>query len=358
MSGSIDPRRVPGNRLRLIGLSLFDRATFERYLAPAIADLQADAAESRQDEGPAGRLRASWRAYWAVLRTMADCLFVRRATSFNHGVLVRAAAILVLLTAALIGFPASSYLSRFINRFGLAEAPSLIALLLPSTLAITVPLTVLVVGLLRSTWRTRNEEAMHTPAGVVRSMLALSVITATLSLTLVMWLVPAANQAYRERMWAYFSDRAAYAPVLKGDNEMTLSELRNAAGDPQLGASARARSSYSYQVRLAMAAANLAFAFLALALGGRMHARGRRPLATAGSVVAVFVVYGLALMAGRRLAQGLVVPGWLCAWAPNIMVTVLALVMVSHAIARLTDRPNSGDAPPGEGHPRSLTAGT
>jgi hypothetical protein len=65
----VNDNREPGTRLRRFAERTFDRATLDRVILPAIADLQHECA----DEASATRL-VRLRAYWGLWKTLAVCL--------------------------------------------------------------------------------------------------------------------------------------------------------------------------------------------------------------------------------------------------------------------------------------------
>jgi hypothetical protein len=339
MSGTIDPQPVPGSRLRVLAENLFDRATFERYIAPAIADLQFECGAEGPSVGVRHPLRKRCQAYWAVMRTMAFCLVGRGSSGATHGILVRAGAIFVLLTTAMLWL---SFSDRGVfDRVSPAEGLLLLGLLLPSAAAVTLPLTVLACGSLRSIWRPRGDRASRCPADVARSIVGLSVIAAAINLILVNFLVPVANQSYREQIYNHLSASSTWVSVPKGDNERTFSEVWTVDD--------RTRARLALHQRFAIPAAAIVFGLLTFSVGWRLYRRSRPMLMAPGIFGAAFIAYFFAWQGGRYLALSLRVPAWLGAWAPNILIAAFALLVLHRTVVQLADDPAAGDQMPGDG---------
>lgn len=136
------PPQIPGSRLRALTVALFDRATADRILFPAIADLQHEVADARALP-LAARLFVHCRCHLAFWRTFAVCLAARPGA--NQGtvwgqMIVGAGAVLVALTAGLLYGP--------LTRSGATDLGRLAFLLVPQALAVSIPCSVLGAGLL------------------------------------------------------------------------------------------------------------------------------------------------------------------------------------------------------------------
>ena len=126
-----------------------------------------------------------------------------------------------------------------------------------------------------------------------------SLACAAITFTLLMMIVPATNQAYREHVFDAFGRNAAEVPrgpLRKGINEMTLPELnahiRHAPSSRQADLARASR-----EERFAFVGSVFVLGLLGLALAGRWRSR----LATFGVSLAILVLYGLCFGFGAGL---------------------------------------------------------
>jgi hypothetical protein len=111
MSGAHGPRVVPGERLRALAVRLFDRVTAERYLLPAVADLQHEA-RGGGEVVRWRRLHGRVRGYCAFWRTFVVCAIRRNPQEpglRTSRLLAPALAALTVVTALLASGPLASY---------------------------------------------------------------------------------------------------------------------------------------------------------------------------------------------------------------------------------------------------------
>jgi len=164
-------------------------------------------------------------------------------------------------------------------------------------------------------------------------------VAALLSLLMMVWTVPAANQAFREKAYraavVASGDPYAAAPSLrKGPPEMTAAELlearRLSEGNP------RAQATYDWyrHQKTAVPAAALVFALVAFAGGARRPARW--PILRA-AVLAAFVAVGYAAlyMVGRILALDGVIPASAGVWGANVTIGAAALLAATWRLSHL-----------------------
>lgn len=234
-----------GSRLRTIAGRVFDRATLERVILPAIADLQ------HECSAPAGsafsRRLICWRAYWSVWKTFGVCL-VTDGVRNRHGVTGTIARRTAACLAALVAVPIAPVLVGMIvsseSRFTFVEALKATVLLLPQTLLACLP-AAFFFSLVFYRKDERPDGASVIPS-VIAGTLACAILVSVLSAAV----VPKANSAYRSLVFETLQRRAhAYAlprpaePV-RGVSEMTwweLSEQIVHATDSRAQSLARAR---------------------------------------------------------------------------------------------------------------------
>lgn len=328
--------RVPGQRLRALVVAYFDQATAERILLPAIADLQHELAETRGRSRPArafARLcayAAFWRAFGLCLASRSDQ--VHRVVRWQT--ILGGAAVFAVSTPALTLQP----LLR-VRRDG--GGWSLALLLLPSAVAVTLPLSALGAGLVATRFRRIAERRRP----FVRPVVTYGAVATALSFVVMAWAVPSANQAYRVqayqafRAWSGVKAPPSFIPT-KGYPEMTMGELRDARRRAVLQARWEQAEQASYYVHLkgAIPAAALAFGLATLALA---PARRRPRFPILGGVLlgclTAFVYYVL-MYVFRAQVWAMAVPAWLGAWAPPLAFSAMATtVMVWRTLATTND---------------------
>ena len=217
-------------------------------------------------------------------------------------------------------------------RHGPGASLELLALLQPQALAVTLPVGALFAGLLAY-----RRGGRHPGVAVARPVLAMSLAAGLLALVMMLWAVPVANQAFRERAFRRpFSAALALPP--KGAAEMTLAELLDArhrsAGDP------RAQATYDFfrHQKAALPAAALVFALLAISLGRERVTRW--PVLRAALLTTLLTAaYYLLFWGARELALGEAIPPWAGAWASNMVFALAACLAASWRLGRLTTEP-------------------
>lgn len=166
-----------------------------------------------------------------------------------------------------------------------------------------------------------------------------------LTFVVVVWAVPSANQEFRQQSYARLQVRSgrvsAVAVVLKGYPEMTISELLDARrqavlrfDDPHTLRLERERAGYYLHIKGALPAACLALGLLAIALAP--WKRKQRFPGVAGfalSLLSVFAYY-MALFSGHWAVSAMVAPAWLGAWAPPVLFSMVAVVMLGRRVGR------------------------
>ena len=201
--------------------------------------------------------------------------------------------VLLSIVVAVLMLPNASWMLSFGTTYGARSAITAGALLAPSTIILALPAAFFFAvamfpmgGSIRST-RLRSSAFLG------------SLACAAITFALLMMIVPATNQAYREHVFDAFSRNTAEAPsrpLRKGLNEMTLPELnahiRHAPSSRQADL-ARANR----EERLAFVGAVFVLGLLGLALAGRW----RSSLATFGVALAIVVLYGLCFGFGTGL---------------------------------------------------------
>jgi len=191
---------------------------------------------------------------------------------------------------------------RFYLRATVDQVGWLLFFVIPQAIPITVPIGVaigIVCGLRgrAATLRTR------------RSIVTISVVCCAVMLVTLAWIVPAANQAFREIV-------AGRPQLPKGPNEMTLGELRTSG--PR----------FLYHQRWALSFATLALGPFAFGLSASMRGRFRSIVI---GVMASLAYYSLVYFF-FRVSVANALTGWpppfIAAWTPNIMFILVTLLLM------------------------------
>ena len=122
----------------------------------------------------------------------------------------------------------------------------------------------------------------------------------------------------------------------KGDNEMTIAELRDRIAENQKAGLPVANQELAIQRKFAIPVACLVFGLMGIALGATNRRDG-----TLGSFVLGLIIvfaYYIPLYIGPGLANSGIVAPWVAAWAPNIILGGLAIALFVWR-GRVADRP-------------------
>ena len=318
----------PGARLRSLATRLFDSSTMERLIDPAIADLQHEHHEATHD-GRVWRGRAmslvGYSACWKVLtiaavrhavfeRTADDDRSVSRAIAFS---LVAVGA----LTAALI-LPELEWTALRVS--GAGKASRLVLSSVPSALVIALPLGLVFGVLLGLRHRRPTARVKWTVAG-------LGMLCSVGAFIIIGWLMPAANQEFRQLI--------AGRQLLRGFNELTLGEL--ASGDPvrlmqvMSGGVTEARLALEFQFRVALAFAPLALTLFSLGvIAAQRRVRGPITIAVA-ALAACFGYYTLLYITRQAIYRDsplALAPAWM-QWMPNLTFLLIAWLSFRRSLA-------------------------
>jgi hypothetical protein len=291
--------KAPGQRLRRLAVRLCDERTISTIIDPALADLQHEAEEARRAGDPRTRPSlARYAAVWQVLGYGIARSLVRGAASglsrerelVNRTVIVAVAAglaITVLLTLS----PVLSIRPRA------AEASPWLMLLflLPQAAAIGIP-----IGLCYAIVFTMRSRPLT--ARVLGPMTALALLASGLTVAMLEWLVPEANQAFRTLM--------AGGHVVRGLHEVGLTTLARRSDTASI---------LALHVRLSLAATTFTLTAPGLALISLF-----RPRAWAAALIGLVgpaAYFACAWTLANRFGQGAPI---LAAWAPSLLLVALA----------------------------------
>jgi LPS export ABC transporter permease LptG/LPS export ABC transporter permease LptF len=126
------------------------------------------------------------------------------------------------------------------------------------------------------------------------------------------------------------------AELLKGDNEMTIGELRARAAELEREGLPSHTPLLALHRKFSIPVACIVLAVIGLGLGVQ-HGRGGKLAAFVPGIGVVFVYYVIEYL-GRQMTKGQLVAPWLAVWAPNI-------VLGAAGVALLVWRARSADKP-------------
>jgi lipopolysaccharide export LptBFGC system permease protein LptF len=302
----------------------------ERVVDPLIADLQMEHVEANRE----GHL---WKGWWirlvagvALLKVIVLCggrslLSLEDRTMDEHRAMNRTIAVSVVSMCAV----AVLLMAPFWRNLLQAKPARMFVYLIPQALPLAIPIG-LTIGILFG-FRGRVLSGRSR-----RVVLTMGVAWSVMSFAILVWLMPAANRSFRERV----ADSLGIAggTLTKGVNEMTLTELSGQIDSYRGTAMAGSRIvrdlTFSYHQRWSLACATAVLALFALGvLARRPSTRWTVGLAAIG---ACFAYYAL-LFLGRSAALGGTIPASAGAWFPNGVFVLLSALLLKIASARPQD---------------------
>jgi hypothetical protein len=292
----------PGDGVRAFASRLFAAETMERVIDPIVADLQCEYDE-RLAGGRVWRARLSLlRSYVALARAMFQ-LGVRPRSDMARTCIVSVLAAVV-MTVALVIPPLLTW-PRWRGDPGFTAL--LLVTLLPQALPLSIPAGLCVAVL----WAMRGKVATWRRVGTV---LGIALACTVIVWAVLEWVMPAANQGFRELVAARLSDGRAVT-LERGPNELGLSRLSERS-DP---AAVR-----QYQVLWAICFASAPLGLLAVALA-RYVRRAASAVALALALCNFYYVI-LWICAASKAGPTLATLG--AAWAPNVVCVLLGSALL------------------------------
>jgi hypothetical protein len=286
----------------------------DRLVEPILTDIQVE----RQDAVRRGR---AWRGRWVqvagyvtLLRALARQGIdgVLHWTSDDRQTLMRTIAFgaaITSITTLLLELP---ILWNSPARTGVPYLEPFI-LLVPQGLPLAIPIG-LALGIACGT-------AKRSRPGRSLNVILLLTIACTGVVFLDLWILPEANQAYRDSTWG--------PHALRGANELTLGELRallwglGHASDVPLAAPHDWQIlAFAYYTRWALSCTTLVVAmFTFLMPGGRLL----RSMAASAAVLGYYQL----MFGGRQLVISGTLPAYAAAWLPNATLLTLAILLMA-----------------------------
>jgi Lipopolysaccharide export system permease LptF/LptG len=306
----------PGTRLRALAARLCGPRTMERLVDPTIGDLQTEYEHALR----CGRTWESRKIRVLGLLALARVLVVHAC--------LRAATILVddqdddhrpvrrtVVVSCAVGAVGTLILMLpFLGEMrSHPHRADIVWYLVPQALPLAIPIG-LTFGIL---WTFGRLPASYRARTII---LSLAFVASLVSFTMLAWVVPIANQAFRDSVVGH--------PLPKGIRELSLGELRAALAAPERAPDAHLLA-LEYHKKWALGSAPVTLAFFALAWT-RRHQWRRIMLLAAGcsAIVGYYVVmfWAVALRLHHTSA-------FAAAWLPNI-----TFVIASLAILKLTSK--------------------
>ena len=310
---------LPGTRLRALAARVCSASTMERLVDPVVADLQVEYAQAIRESRP-------WKGRWTLLvsylafaKVMLVCGILGTREGWHNWsaddrrVFSRTLVwitVATVLSSVLVGLPSFQHVPDMLAVNANARLERLILYLVPSTLTLGVPAGLAIGAAIGLSQRERSRRLLAAIALV-------AVLSSLASLVNVAWVTPLANQSYRAEVMGDLL-------VGKGQNELTLTELRSSAG-----------GTFLYHLRVAVGAAPLTLAIFGVVVATR---RWRRAAAI-GIACAGVVGYGFALNAGRFFNYHEVVPPRVAAWMPHILLAWVT-ILIARSVAGSRPRPH------------------
>jgi hypothetical protein len=212
---------LPGAQVRAIARRWFARETMERVIDPILADLQAA-------YGEACAHGSSWRARWCVVQGYIDLgravfrLGVHNIRNANRTADPQLRQIWLLSLAAFAVFTAVLTLPPLLTnpawRHDLAFAALLSIMAVPQALPLSIPGALTVGVLLANRGRVITRRRIW-------MVIATAVACAVVVWTVMEWIVPDANQAFRETVARQVAGNGGTVNLARGLNELRLSVL-------------------------------------------------------------------------------------------------------------------------------------
>jgi hypothetical protein len=311
---------IPGRTLHRLAARVCSAKTVERVVEPAIADFQREfsATSSRH------ALHRGWillNGYFAMVKVMMICgLKVSIAAGDERAAIMRTLVwsfMLMVAVTALLLLPPLSIAPNGI------PSPMNLVLLIPQAVPLAIPIGLtfgIAVGLAGRA-RTR---------ATIKAAVLVAIAASVLSFATLVWIMPAANQAYREE-WA--RSEGYSGPLTKGPTEMTLSELNHQMTiEGTAGSTKRAQEyEWAFHLRFALSTASVVLAIFVSVISAK-----RAVLRVALALMACLLYWALIFMGQAVAVYSPVVPRFagivspfIGAWLPNVVLILIALIVAS-----------------------------
>ena len=309
---------TPGTHLRRWASRVCSMQTMERWIDPVIADVQHEYDQTKTAGCRFLVLLVGYIAFWKMLAVHVPANWLRqRLQPFLVSatrIVAPAAVTMGVMTAVLVAPPIQAMTQREVL------TPWLLVLLVPQSLPFSIPLTILtgVVCALRG----RRLTTM-----IRRTVLLVGLAGVATSCGTIVWMVPAANQAFRVTV--------AGGAVLRGPAEMSPLSVRDQAlAMKHEGREEKAGALlFSFHARWAIVGAPLIFALFGLGLTALRFGRiGALASGFVACIVYVEYFFELNLVRPSMFANEWIAFG--LAWLPNLLMVFTSVAFLSPTIGR------------------------
>jgi lipopolysaccharide export LptBFGC system permease protein LptF len=302
-------------RLRALAALLCSQSTMARVIDPVLTDIEIE-------YRTALAARQRWRSRWirvagcfALLKVVALCAYDRTTHDWrpdDRRTLARAVRI------SAIAFVITALLQ--ISPFARATEAHLLLYVIPQALPFAIPVAL--------TWGILCGLGGRVVAFRVKSaILVLALACCAGSLATTVWIMPAANQAYRVAVFERLRPQGSTVTVAPGPAEMPMRELRKSIDElTASGQTGAARSSaFTYYVRWSLPFTPLALALFALALVARPFAHG---WVLPGVAISTCLVFYVVLFGAGAATGGTELPVGLIVWLPNLVFVAASAALI------------------------------
>jgi hypothetical protein len=302
----------PGGRIRSIASRLFGSETMERVIDPIVADLQCEYGEALV-RGPLWRARLSLvRSYlglgssliWLGMRYVCDPRIGNPGSEVARAWIVSVLA-LAILTVALVLPPLLTWdWWRRDPVFGALVSVTLV----PHALPLSIPAG-LCVGML---WATRGKVVTWRRLCAV---LAIAIAFTAVVWVVLEWMMPLANQGFREMVATRLAVDGRVPRLEPGLNELGLSRLGQRS-DPV--------AVRHYHVLWALCFAAIPLSLLAVGLAGYV----RRAASAVALAIGLSILYIACIWVLATIPSGPPLPAFVQAWMPNMAFLLVACALL------------------------------
>ncbi|HET7697086.1 MAG TPA: LptF/LptG family permease [Vicinamibacterales bacterium] len=302
-------------RIRALASRLFAAQTMERVVDPILADLHCEYADALA-RGRRWRARLHAVRGWFALARAVISLGLRAVSHAHMGgaqadaartciVTALAAALFTipLIVPPLLSFPSWQADPAFGARLALILVPQALPLSIPAGLCVAV------------LWAMRGERVTWRRVGTV---LAIGLIFTMVVWVVLEWMMPDANQAFRELIAARVAGDGRTLSIPRGLNELGLSRL---------GRRTDAAAVRQYHVLWALCCASVPLGLVACGLARHVRRAGPAAALAVGLAMFYFAVH----WAWAVIASGSTLPIAVGAWMPNMTFFLMACVLLARA---------------------------
>ena len=315
---------IPGRALHRLAAGICCAKTLEHVVEPAIADLQREYAIA---PGRMHRVRVLMTGYAAIIKVVGICaLRLSEPTAEDRHALGR---ILMWSVGGVVATTTLLLVPPLLSR-GQSFTSWLAAVtLIPQAVPVGIPIGVVFGIALGLSTRPNMNIAKATLLGALAA--------SALSLAILVWAMPAANQVFRQIAIDESKARGYDGPVelQKGYNEMWLSELRSQAEHFAADGQPRLARLFVFRFHFRVSFAAAALALVSVLLAASIKNRGLRAVF---AFTTCFVYWMLMFAGDLGSRHGYLTPP-AAAWLPNVVLIASAIAIVSSRSSWQDDGP-------------------